>query len=199
MPRNSPLQRTASCLSLPEFFTGSSPTNDLLAAFPRTPSPPPSVPYTRTLQHYKAQRMRVKAMIRAETWNRPSRPACTPAPPDSSRRTTSPLAPVQMFTTPRPSFPRSKPEPNLYRAAITGHMRSTPQGQKILNMGARLAVSILTATRELERLVRDADLDAMIVDTKPLSTSWVVVPCDDWEMVELSSPVMEVSRAVAVA
>jgi hypothetical protein len=74
-------------------------------------------------------------------------------------------------------------------------MRCSPEGQKILGMGARLAVSILTATRELERIVAqqsgmDVDKeDVMMMDATcppPLANSWVLVPGEDWEMVDCS-------------
>ena len=67
-------------------------------------------------------------------------------------------------------------------------MRSSPEGQKILHMGPRLAFSIYNATRELERIVasqRDGEGDIYMGDTEQLlSTSWVVLPQDDWEMVD---------------
>jgi hypothetical protein len=85
-------------------------------------------------------------------------------------------------------------------------MRCSPEGQKILSMGPRLAVSILTATRELERIVAaqminglgtmygEGDGDVAMVDgtgamgVGPLSKSWIVVPGgEDWEMVDCSS------------
>ena len=78
-------------------------------------------------------------------------------------------------------------------------MRCSPEGQKILVMGARLAVSILTATRELERIVSQQALDceiredvimdgpAPISPTGPLTNSWVLVPGEDWEMVDCSA------------
>jgi len=54
-------------------------------------------------------------------------------------------------------------------------------------MGPRLAVSIMTATRELERIVAqqmDAENDMADSPTGVLSNSWVVVPGEDWEMVD---------------
>lgn len=83
-------------------------------------------------------------------------------------------------------------------------MRCSPEGQKILVMGARLAVSILTATRELERIVAQQGMNAMDVDKEdvavectggnassagtsaPLTNSWVFVG-EDWEMVDCSA------------
>ncbi|KAJ6488158.1 hypothetical protein C8R47DRAFT_509559 [Mycena vitilis] len=45
-----------------------------------------------------------------------------------------------------------KPSPSLHRRAVTACMRASPAGAKILHMGARLAVGIMSATRELERM-----------------------------------------------
>lgn len=47
-------------------------------------------------------------------------------------------------------------------------MSSSPEGQKILHMGPRLAMSIINATKELERIVamqqeREAELDRVEV------------------------------------
>lgn len=67
-------------------------------------------------------------------------------------------------------------------------MRMSAEGQKILHMGPRLAFSIHSATQELERIVasqRDTDMDVSMGGGEPvLSTSWVVVPQEDWEMVD---------------
>ncbi len=67
-------------------------------------------------------------------------------------------------------------------------MRMSPEGQKILHMGPRLAFSIHTATQELERIVAsqpDLDFDINMTSGDSLSSStWVVVPQDDWEMVD---------------
>jgi hypothetical protein len=80
-------------------------------------------------------------------------------------------------------------------------MRGTPEGQKILVMGPRLAISILTATRELERIVArnnlDTDREDVVMDspsigsgscpTPTLTNSWVIIPGEDWEMVDCSA------------
>lgn len=66
-------------------------------------------------------------------------------------------------------------------------MRCSPEGQKILTMGPRLAVSMLTATRELERIIAaqiDRDNDVQMMDGT-LGKSWVVV--EDWDMVDCCS------------
>lgn len=118
-------------------------------------------------------------------------------------RTSSPLSPIRTTLPGRPVFPRSKPETDLYRTAIKMRMRSSPLGQKILHMGPRLAMSIMTATQELERIVadqqeeRDKDNDVIMSDstlvsptslaTPVLTTSWVVVKGEDWEMIDCSA------------
>lgn len=69
-------------------------------------------------------------------------------------------------------------------------MKCSPEGQKILSMGPRLAVSILTATRDLEQIVMggrfgfDNDDDVRMADGT--ANSWVAVPGEerDWEMVD---------------
>ena len=68
-------------------------------------------------------------------------------------------------------------------------MRMSAEGQKILHMGPRLAFSIYTATQELERIVAsqqdcDGDVNMPGPGEGVLSTSWVVVPQEDWEMVD---------------
>jgi hypothetical protein len=219
------------------------------------------LPYYRTLQYYKDQRLRRKAVNRAtaEPLTIRTRPIddssqygsrqspqqqCHPSPPQSSltpkphkvtinaskrvppkapsqvilpsvaspititrtHRTSSPLSPLRTVLPGRPVFPRSKQEPDLYRVAIKTHMRSSPEGQKILHMGPRLALSIITATKDLERIVadqerdRDRDNDIVMSDsTFNLSTStlaspiltksWVFVKNEshDWEMLDCSA------------
>jgi hypothetical protein len=90
-------------------------------------------------------------------------------------------------------------------------MRCSPEGQKILSMGPRLAVDILTATRELEKIVAaqmqmgsggglggcggEGDGDVAMADGTmsgaggmTLSKSWIFLPgAEDWEMVDCSS------------
>lgn len=125
-------------------------------------------------------------------------------------RSSSPLSPTRTALPGRPVFPRSKAEPDLYRKAIITRMRCSPEGRKILHMGPRLALSIMTATKELERIVadqheKDGDVvmaDVTVADAPPaptslapqqlkgcsalpvLTNSWVVVKGDDWEMVD---------------
>lgn len=88
----------------------------------------------------------------------------------ASVRKTSPLAPTRTVLPPRASFPRSKPEPDLYRVAIKKRMANSPEGEKILRMGPRPAVAVLTAMRELERIVSAAgyeDDDIIMADDTP--------------------------------
>jgi len=66
-------------------------------------------------------------------------------------------------------------------------MRCSPEGQKILMMGPRLAVSILSATRELERIVeRDQDGDVVMKpEVREVSLAPFPTQTDqDWEMVD---------------
>jgi len=78
-------------------------------------------------------------------------------------------------------------------------MQASPEGQKILRMGPRLALSIMTATKDLERIVaaqNEADdlQDVVMFDTNAtspvspgLTKSWVFVPGEDWEMVDCTA------------
>lgn len=154
------------------------------------------VPPHRSLRFQKEQRDRRRTLLQRSC--SPAAPAPAPlfAPPPVPSlgvrmspprpRASSPLAPRRTPLPDRASFPRSRPEPSLFRAAIAARMRCSPAGQHILRMGPRLAVSMLTATRELERIVaaqRDRADDA----PAPLGTSWVVVPGEDWEMVDIDA------------
>lgn len=159
----------------------------------------------RALRQYKDQRERRRAQSRScsseshiiiQQRSAQPQPVSKPqySPPPTSKttfprpRTSSPLAPTPTVLPPRTSFPRSKREPDLYRVAITTRMRHSPEGQKILHMGPRLALSIHAATKELERIVaaqRDRDGDvAMVNEDGSMTASWVVVPPEDWEMVD---------------
>ncbi|GBE88226.1 hypothetical protein SCP_1300400 [Sparassis crispa] len=129
------------------------------------------VPYTRTLRHYKEQREKRKNMLHraAVLMSKPSSTSSAVSITPSgvtmpAARTNSPLSPIQCVRPARASFPRSKPEPDLYRMAITTRMRMSPEGQKILHMGPRLAFSIHTATRELESLVATEREDWEMID-----------------------------------
>jgi hypothetical protein len=109
-------------------------------------------------------------------------------------RKSSPLAPSRSVLPCRPAFPRSKPEPDLYRKALTSCLKRSPEGQQFLRMTKKLASSVMNATMELERIVaaqtqREKDVqDVLMEDTPPpppgLTQSWVVVAGEDWEMVD---------------
>jgi hypothetical protein len=195
-PRMGSLRRTTSYLVLPDlegppqFDTqASSSSSDCTA---------------NVLRHYKEQRQRrrkaqvIHAVPQFTIGPGPSSsplPIQIPTPaasfPRVFPRASSPLAPNPKLLPPRAAFPRSKHEPDLYKVAITTRMRCSPEGQKILTMGPRLAVSILTATRELERIVAsqiEVDNDVSMTDST-LSKSWVVIPGEerDWEMIDCSS------------
>jgi hypothetical protein len=154
--------------------------------------------YSRPSRGHKSQRDKRKSVVTQScpdgsltiTFQRPSRPT-TPKVTFPTERASSPLAPTRTPLPARTAFPKSKPQPDLYRTAITTCMRMSPEGQKILTMGPRLALSIYTATKELEQLVaaqRDSDGDvSMSGGEHMLSTSWVVVPQEDWEMVDCSA------------
>ncbi|EAU85272.2 hypothetical protein CC1G_10058 [Coprinopsis cinerea okayama7 len=132
----------------------------------------------------------------------------------STQRTSSPLAPVQTVLPDRPIFPRSRTEPDLYKKALIGRMKTTDQGRRVLRMGPRLAISVWMATQDLEKMVQDTiqrerDLDIIMGDSQDapeptpcpvparnesqpappvLTNSWVVVkPSEDWEMVDCSA------------
>jgi len=110
-------------------------------------------------------------------------------------RQSSPLAPTQSPLPGRPVFPRSKPEPDLYRKALISCLKRTPEGQQFLRMTKKLAASVMSATMDLERIVtahtqkeKDPEKQSQDVVMKDaplvLSKSWVVVSGDDWEMVD---------------
>ncbi|KAF9223889.1 hypothetical protein BS17DRAFT_671194, partial [Gyrodon lividus] len=158
------LRRTESFLSLSDSNDENQTVSGSFLHLTSSPSPY-VLPYNRTLLHYKEQRERNKSGRKRPEFTITPPPTIAPlakrttrAPPKPqsavpSSRTTSPLAPTQKLRTPRASFPRSKPEPDLYRVALKTRMRSSPEGEKILRMGPRLAIAILSATRELERIV----------------------------------------------
>jgi len=139
-PKEHRERRTLGGKSKPEFTIGSSPS-------PRVPSKQPK-----------------------KRGPQPSSSAPSASANEASVRKTSPLAPTRKVLPPRASFPRSKPEPDLYRVAIKKRMANSPEGEKILRMGPRPAVAVLTAMRELERIVSAAgydDDDIIMADDTP--------------------------------
>lgn len=105
-------------------------------------------------------------------------------------RQSSPLAPKRSSLPDRPVFPRSKPEPDLYRKALTSCLKRSPEGQQFLRMSKKLTSSVMNATMELERIVaaqtqREETQDVVMADAPPGPTKpWVVLPAEDWEMVD---------------
>ncbi|KAF9007530.1 hypothetical protein BDQ17DRAFT_1237665 [Cyathus striatus] len=214
------LRRTESYILLPEISPSSRATATATITFSTlsTSSSPTTkpIPYNRSMQFYKDQRQAQKKAMQQAWTDLPisppppkpaARPTVTPkhpllqpttAPP--SERLTSPLAPTRKPLPCRPNFPRSKPDIDLYKKAIVTCMRSTPAGQQILRMGARNAVSVMSATRELERMVNEREGEGDIVMTDPkeekdapsMSSSWIVLKdtpatAEDWEMLDCTS------------
>lgn len=70
--------------------------------------------------------------------------------------------------------------------AIQTRMRCSPEGEKILMMGPRCALSILSATRDLEKMVSyqsDDDFNMDTGDQEMLTKSWIMLPPhDEWDM-----------------
>ncbi|KAG6370824.1 hypothetical protein JVT61DRAFT_11035 [Boletus reticuloceps] len=183
------LQRTESFLSLSDYNDENHlPSGSFLHM---TSSPPPSkrlAPLSLARVHYKEQRERDTKPGRKRahfTITPVSSPSGTSVPKRGTHaaptqqsqsavphvRTSSPLAPTRKLLPPRASFPRSKPQPDLYRVALKGRMLSSPEGEKILRMGPRLAIEILSATRELERIVSaHQDDDVMMGDETESNT-----------------------------
>jgi len=166
----SSLRRTGSYLCLSEL---QGPTHQQFAS-----------PYGRVPAHHFVKNQEKRFYLSYDE-ARDRSPSRTPTRPTVGERTSSPLSPVPQTLPPRPAFPRSKVEPDLYKVAIRTRMQYSDEGQKILQMGSHLAVQIMNATRELEGIVaarhRDLDGDIAMGDAQP-SSSWLVVSSDDWEM-----------------
>ncbi|KAG6817278.1 hypothetical protein H0H87_010940, partial [Tephrocybe sp. NHM501043] len=91
--------------------------------------------------------------------------------------------------------------PDLRRKALKSAMRCSPEGLSILRMGARLAVSVMAATRDLEMIVSahndfvQIEEDVVMVDATPESPPHPhphlppgLSPLEtDWEMVAADS------------
>ncbi|KAN0093399.1 hypothetical protein V8E55_004183 [Tylopilus felleus] len=190
------LYRTESFLSLSDYSDEGHSEGGSFLHMTSTPTPTPTpsprlAPLHYSRLHYKVQRERDTTKLgrkRAEftiaptsspSGTSPSKRGSRVAPKPQSQpavphlRTTSPLAPARKLLSPRATFPRSKPEPDLYRMALETRMRSSPEGEKILRMGPRLAIAILSATKELERIVSaHEDDDVMMGDeTEPTTRS----------------------------
>lgn len=194
------LRRTESFLSLTDHHDESVYEGGSFLHMTSSPPPPRSprlAPLSRARPHYREQQGRRRAEF---TIAPVSSPSGTPPPKRATRvapkgpskpaahvRTTSPLSPTRKLLPPRAAFPRSKPEPDLYRVALKGRMRSSPEGEQILRMGPRLAIAILSATRELERIVSAHEDDDVTMgdETEPavspgrwaLGRDMMAVPC----------------------
>ncbi|KAH7928059.1 hypothetical protein BV22DRAFT_1031054 [Leucogyrophana mollusca] len=199
------LRRTASYLSLSDYH-GDGQVASRSSSSCLAPKSSHGVPYNRTLLYYKEQRERRKDQLsrgRAEftlvphskqhskQHSKPHVPSPSPrvnTASMSSFRTSSPLAPSRKLLPPRASFPQSKPEPDLYRVAIRTRMRCSPEGEKILLMGPRSALSVLSATRDLERLVSACGADTecdVTMDEGTAGSSWVVLSSgEDWQILD---------------
>lgn len=166
----SSLRRTGSYLCLPEMQ--GSPYQQFAS------------PYGRVPTHHLMENPEKRFYLSCEEARERSH-SRTPTRPTVGERTSSPLSPVPQTLPPRPAFPRSKAEPDLYKVAIRTRMQASDEGQKILQMGSHLAVQIINATRELEGIVaaqhRDLDGDIAMGDAQ-LSSSWLIVSSDDYEM-----------------
>ncbi|KZP05357.1 hypothetical protein FIBSPDRAFT_673981, partial [Athelia psychrophila] len=149
------LRRTSSYLTLPDLVD--TPQASLRITIPSTQAS--SDPFTARRKRRAAHYPRAAPLFTVGPAPAPTGPL--PKPPAPARghalahfpRASSPLSPCRKLLPPRASFPRSRQEPDLYKVAITARMKCSPEGQKILSMGPRLAVSILTATRDLEQIV----------------------------------------------
>lgn len=211
--RTSSLQRTPAFLELPRMLSdipsmelygrSGAPRPSVSEAHPRSLRRRPSIStHTSDLNAFVASTAPLPSLHHPL----PSR-AFTPAPVASSSRlacSSQPAAPKprstkrgpRRFLPPRERYPSARAEPDLYRQALVARMQASPEGAKILLMGAHAAVSMLTATRELEALVAgaddmDCDSEDDTEDVEPrLSDSWLVVPQEDWEIVDDSSAVV---------
>ncbi|KAH9928665.1 uncharacterized protein B0H18DRAFT_1117855 [Fomitopsis serialis] len=78
-------------------------------------------------------------------------------------------------------LPTLQARADLYRVAITTRMRMSPEGRKILYMGR-------DGDERPERIVasqREGDGDTIM--TEDVGQPWVVVPPEDWEMVDCAA------------
>ncbi|KAJ7898700.1 hypothetical protein B0H14DRAFT_2675224 [Mycena olivaceomarginata] len=97
-------------------------------------------------------------LLRAPMPSRP-RTSSRSSSSSSSRRTSSPPLPTNSNSSPKSKPNARKGQLDLHRRAVTACMRASPAGAKILHMGARLAVGIMAATRELEAMCAPGSFD----------------------------------------
>ncbi|KAJ7807631.1 hypothetical protein B0H14DRAFT_3881836 [Mycena olivaceomarginata] len=97
-------------------------------------------------------------LLRAPMPTRP-RTSSRSSSSSSSRRTSSPPLPTNSNANSKSKPNARKGQLDLHRRAVTACMRASPAGAKILHMGARLAVGIMAATRELEAMCAPGSFD----------------------------------------
>ncbi|KAJ8514521.1 hypothetical protein ONZ45_g7959 [Pleurotus djamor] len=169
------------------------------------PNPPSNEPTTVKLPYVKNPSP--STLTRKPVIPEPPRAQVTESAVDSSlsdlklaERTpirTSPLsfAPNSRLPTRRRNK-RSKTDADWHRIAVRHSMRQTPEGQKILTIGARKAVQLLSATRELERLVAMQDtcddemLEEAMEDELELEIDGEIEPLTSVEMEDLQRPLL---------
>lgn len=109
-------------------------------------------------------------------------------------RASSPLSPQRRLLSGRPVFPKSIPDPDLYRLALMRCLQYSFQGRKFSQMGPQPAPSVLAATQDLERIV--AEENTIASEDYPMkwsedypmdceddfSQSWMNLQYEDWEM-----------------
>ncbi|KAJ7895073.1 hypothetical protein B0H13DRAFT_2035231 [Mycena leptocephala] len=128
-----------------------------------TPPPPPSPPPPRRSAppsplvggHVVKCALTPPPPVRAPLPTRSAKPRSCPNPFASSSSLSNPFAAPKARQTSPPARSGKGKAPDLHRRAVTACMRASPAGAKILHMGARLAVGIMSATRELERMCGD--------------------------------------------
>ena len=72
-------------------------------------------------------------------------------------RASSPLSPQRRLLPGRPIFPKSTPDPDLYRLVLKKCLRHSSRGQRFLQMRPRPAPAVLAATQVSNRAVADED------------------------------------------
>ncbi|KAJ6468329.1 hypothetical protein C8R45DRAFT_467008 [Mycena sanguinolenta] len=143
---------TSAPVSPPPSLPSSAPRVTRQKTIPAPPPPPP--PPVRTTPLSPLAIASPSSVIRCAVT--PPPPVRAPIPVRSSRGSSSNSAAKANTSVRATSPPRTKPKSaDLHRRAITACMRASPSGAKILHMGARLAVGIMSATRDLERLCSD--------------------------------------------
>jgi len=95
-------------------------------------------------------------------------------------RASSPLSPQRRLLPGRPIFPKSIPDPDLYRLVLKKCLPYSSRGQRFLQMRPRPAPAVLAATQVSDRIVADEDnpmQEDYLMDYKNMN-----LQCEDWEM-----------------